>query len=120
MADAGVTLYGIKNCDTVKRARAWLDGRGVAYAFHDYKALGVEPSALRRWADQAGWETLLNRSGTTFRGLLEADKQGLDEVKALSLMAASPTLIKRPVVEGKGALLVGFKPEAYAAAFGSD
>ncbi len=110
-----IRLYGIKNCDTMKKARGWLDGHGVAYAFHDYKAAGIERARLAGWAKQVGWETLLNRAGTTFRKLDEADKQGLTESKAIALMLAQPSLIKRPVLERDGQLLVGFKPELYAA-----
>ncbi|MFK8251741.1 ArsC family reductase [Ancylobacter terrae] len=113
-----VTIYGIKNCDTMKKARTWLDGHGVAYAFHDYKAAGIEPARLAGWAKQVGWETLLNRAGTTFRKLDEADKAGIDEAKALALMAAQPSLIKRPVLDIDGKLLVGFRPETYASTFG--
>jgi arsenate reductase len=102
----------------MKKARAWLDGHGVAYGFHDYKAVGIDPATLQAWAAKVGWETLLNRSGTTFRGLPEADKQGLDEAKAIGLMIAQPSMIKRPVLDVGGELLVGFKPEQYAAAFG--
>lgn len=113
-----VELYGIKTCDTVRKARAWLDARKVAYTFHDFKAEGAAPERLAAWVGEVGWETLLNRAGTTFRRLPDADKTGLDEARALALMAAHPTLIKRPVVEGAGRLLVGFKPEIYEAAFG--
>lgn len=112
-----ITLHGIKACDTMKKARAWLDERGVAYAFHDYKAVGIDAATLRRWAGQVGWEVLLNRNGTTFRALPEADKQGLDEEKAIDLMVRQPSMIKRPVLDIDGRLLVGFKPELYAAAF---
>lgn len=112
-----ITLYGIKACDTMKKARAWLEGAGVAYAFHDYKAAGAPPGRLADWAREVGWETLLNRAGTTFRGLPDAAKADLDQPRALALMAAHPSLIKRPVLEGAGPLLVGFKPERYAAAF---
>ena len=113
-----VTLHGIKACDTMKKARAWLDGHGVAYAFHDYKTSGIEEATLRRWAGQVGWEVLLNRAGTTFRKLPEAAREGLDESRAIALMLAQPSMIKRPVLDVDGALLVGFKPEAYAARFG--
>lgn len=113
-----VTLYGIPNCDTVKKARTWLEGRGIAYAFHDYKKSGVDADLLKAWAGEVGWETLLNRAGTTFRKLPDADKADLDEAKAISLMVAQPSLIKRPVVTGAGSLLVGFKPERYAEALG--
>jgi arsenate reductase (glutaredoxin) len=112
-----LTLHGIPNCDTVKKARAWLDARGVAYAFHDYKKLGVDAATLDRWADALGWEPLLNRSGTTFKKLPDADKTGIDRAKAIALMIANPSMIKRPVVEGDGKLLVGFKPDDWAAAF---
>lgn len=115
---AKVTLYGIKNCDTMKKARAWLDAQGVHYAFHDYKAAGVEASRLNAWAKEVGWESLINRAGTTFRALPDAEKANLDEKKALALMLAQPAMIKRPVLEGKGALIVGFKPETYVRAFG--
>ena len=113
-----VTIYGIKNCDTMKKARAWLDSHGVAYAFHDYKAAGIERAMLDNWAREIGWETLLNRAGTTFRALPEKDKNGLTEKKAIALMVAQPSMIKRPVLDVGGELLVGFKPEPYAKAFG--
>ncbi|MBS9477976.1 ArsC family reductase [Ancylobacter radicis] len=113
-----VTIYGIKNCDTMKKARAWLDAQGVAYQFHDYKASGIDLGRLQEWAGKVGWEPLLNRAGTTFRKLDEADKADIDEGKALVLMQAQPSLIKRPVLDADGTLLVGFKPEAYAARFG--
>ena len=110
------TIYGIKNCDTMKKARAFLDKRGVEYAFHDYKTAGIERAKLEGWARQAGWETLLNKAGTTFRKLPEKDKEGLSEAKAIKLMLAQPSMIKRPVLElGSGKLLVGFKPEQYEA-----
>jgi arsenate reductase (glutaredoxin) len=112
-----LVMYGIKNCDTIRRARAWLDGKGVGYAFHDYKAAGVDEARLRRWAREAGWERLLNRSGTTFRKLPEADRADLDQDKAIALMLAQPSTIRRPVVESEEGLLVGFDPERYAAAF---
>src|SRR5437667_9321346 len=94
-----VTIYGIKNCDTMKKARAWLDGHDVAYAFHDYKAQGIERAKLEGWAAKAGWETLLNKAGTTFRKLPDGDKENLNEKKAIALMLAQPSLIKRPVLE---------------------
>jgi arsenate reductase (glutaredoxin) len=117
-----VTIYGIKNCDTMKKARAWLDGHDVAYAFHDYKAAGISHATLETWARAVGWETLLNRAGTTFRKLPEADKDGLTGKKAIALMLAQPSMIKRPVLDHGGALLVGFKPEAMRrpSAFGID
>ena len=113
-----VTIYGIKACDTMKKARDWLDGHGVAYAFHDYKALGAQRASLERWAAAVGWEALLNRAGTTFRKLPDADKAGIDQDKAIGLMLAQPSMIKRPVLETGARLLVGFKPEQYARAFG--
>jgi arsenate reductase len=115
-----ITIYGIKNCDTMKKARAWLDGHGVDYAFHDYKTAGIERERLERWAKKVGWETLLNRSGTTFRNLPDRDKQGIDARKATALMLANPSIIKRPVLDlGRDRLLVGFKPEQYQQAVGA-
>jgi arsenate reductase (glutaredoxin) len=109
-----ITIYGIKNCDTMKKARAWLDQRGIDYSFHDYKAAGIERDRLERWCKKLGWETLLNRNGTTFRKLPDKDKNGLDAGKAVALMLAQPSMIKRPVLElGGGQLLVGFSPELY-------
>ena len=113
-----LTLFGIPNCDTVKKARTWLDGRGIDYAFHDYKKAGVDAALLNRWADAVGWEPLLNRAGTTFRKLDDADKTDIDRAKAIALMMGNPSMIKRPVVEGAGRLLVGFKPDDWSAAFG--
>jgi arsenate reductase len=118
MAKKPVTIYGIKNCDTMKKARTWLDGHDVAYTFHDYKAAGVERSQLESWSKDVGWEVLLNKAGTTFRALPEKDKDGLTEKKAIALMAAQPSMIKRPVLDIGGKLLVGFKPEQYEKAFG--
>ena len=109
-----ITIYGIKNCDTMKKARAWLDSHGVAYAFHDYKSEGIAKDKLKLWCDELGWETLLNRAGTTFRKLPDGDKEGLNERKALALMLAQPSMIKRPVLDLGGKLLVGFKPDVYA------
>lgn len=111
-------LYGIRNCDTMKKAWTWLDAHGVAYDFHDYKKEGVTAARLEAWAGQVGWERLLNRAGTTFKRLSEADKEGLDQAKAIALMQAQPSMIKRPVLEADGKLLVGFRPEEYQAAFG--
>jgi arsenate reductase len=109
-----ITIYGIKNCDTMKKARALLDKQGVDYYFHDYKSAGIEREKLERWAKKVGWETLLNRAGTTFRKLPDKDKEGLTEKKAIALMLAQPSMIKRPVLDlGVGKLLVGFKPELY-------
>lgn len=111
-----VMIYGIKNCDTMKKARAWLDKHGVDYAFHDYKTAGIERAKLESWAKKVGWETLLNRAGTTFKKLPDKDKESLNEKKAIALMLAQPPMIKRPVLElPRGELLVGFKPEEYAA-----
>ena len=113
-----ITLYGIKNCDTMKKARAWLDARGVVYRFHDYKSEGVAKGDLERWVKEVGWETLLNRAGTTFRKLDDKDKENITERKAIALMIAQPSLIKRPILDRGGKLLVGFKPEIYERAFG--
>lgn len=112
-----ITMYGIKNCDTIKKARTWLEGQGIAYNFHDYKALGVDAETVRSWVDEHGWEIILNRAGTTFRGLPDADKQGINADKAVALMVANPSMIKRPVLDLGDRRLVGFKPDVYAAAF---
>jgi arsenate reductase (glutaredoxin) len=112
------TLYGIRNCDTMKKAWTWLDQHGVAYRFHDYKKEGLERARLERWVKEVGWETLLNRAGATFKKLPEADKQGLTEEKAIGLMLTQPSMIKRPVLETEKGLMVGFKPETYQARFG--
>lgn len=115
-------LYGIPNCDTVKKARTFLNERGVAHEFHDYKKAGVPADALARWVARWGWETVLNRAGTTFKALPEADKAGLDAELATALMRANPSMIKRPIVEAareeEGVALIGFKPDAWQAAFG--
>ena len=108
-----VTIYGIKNCDTMKKARTWLDDHAVETEFHDYKASGIDRAHLERWCSEAGWETVLNRAGTTFRKLDEADKQGLDQDKAIGLMLAQPSMIKRPVLEAGDRIIVGFKPDLY-------
>ena len=114
MSTGTITVYGIKNCDTMKKARAWLENNRVAYAFHDYKSAGIDKSKLEGWVRKVGWETLLNRAGTTFRKLPEKDKEGLTEKKAIALMLAQSSMIKRPVLElSGGKLLVGFKPEQY-------
>lgn len=109
------TLYGIPNCDTVKKARVWLDQHGVAFEFHDYKKAGIDRPRLEAWTAEHGWETVLNRAGTTFKKLPEADKAGLDADKAIDLMLAQPSMIKRPVLDLGGRTLVGFKPDLYAA-----
>ena len=109
------TIYGIKNCETMNKARAWLDKKGVSYTFHDYKTAGIERDRLEQWEKKVGWETLLNRSGTTFRKLPDKDKTGLNAKKATALMLAQPSMIKRPVLDlGGGKYLVGFQPEIYA------
>ena len=108
-----VTIYGIKACDTVKKARTWLEGRGVEHRFVDYRAEGLDPKDLARWKAAVSWEKLLNKTSTTFKGLSDAEKAGLDETKALALMQAHPTLIKRPVLDVDGRITVGFKPEVY-------
>ena len=112
------TIYGIKNCDTMKKARTWLDSHGIAYDFHDYKASGISRDALERWCAALGWETVLNRAGTTFRALPDTDKADLTTDKAIALMLAQPSMIKRPVLEGDGLLLAGFKPDIYQGALG--
>jgi arsenate reductase (glutaredoxin) len=109
-----ITIYGIKNCDTMKKARGWLDSHGVVYEFHDYKTAGIAKDKLKQWNDDLGWEILLNRAGTTFRKLPDTEKEALNERKALALMLAQPSMIKRPVLDLGGKLLVGFKPEIYA------
>jgi Spx/MgsR family transcriptional regulator len=114
-----ITIYGIKNCDTMKKAFAWLDQHRVGYDFHDYKKAGIDRRRLERWSKAVGWETLLNRAGTTFRRLPEKDKAALDERKAIALMAAQPSMIKRPVLDRGDDLLVGFKPAQYEKAFGA-
>ena len=117
-----IVVYGIPNCDTVRKARGWLDGLGLAYTFHDYKKAGIEPDKLCDWVDAKGWEAILNRKGTTFRNLPESERTDLDSAKAIRLMCANPSAIKRPVVEyrsgrGKG-LLVGFDPQEWSTALG--
>ncbi len=109
-----ITLSGIPNCDTVKKARTWLDGRGVDYRFHDFKKEGVTAAELEKWADAAGWEVLLNKRGTTFRGLSDADKEDIDRAKAIRLMEAHPSLIKRPVVSDGTRVTVGFSDASFA------
>ena len=111
------TIFGIKNCDTMKKARTWLEDKGIAYGFHDYKAEGIDRAHLEKWTAEAGWETVLNRAGTTFRKLPDEAKQGLDAEKAITLMLEQPSMIKRPVLEVDGKLVIGFKPEIYEQAF---
>jgi Spx/MgsR family transcriptional regulator len=111
-----ITMYGIKNCDTIKKARVWLEEHAIAYDFHDYKTAGIDAARLARWIDAAGWETVLNRAGTTFRKLADADKRDVDADKAIALMLAQPSMIKRPVLETPGGVLIGFAPERYARA----
>jgi arsenate reductase len=113
-----LTMYGIKNCDTVAKARKWLEDRGLAYGFHDYKAAGIDRPRLEAWVEELGWEPLLNRAGTTFRKLDEADKQNIDREKAIGLMLANPSMIKRPVLDLGDRRLVGFKPDLYEAVLG--
>ena len=112
------TIFGIPNCDTMKKARTWLEAHKVAHTFHDYKKAGIEKAVLEGWAKKVGWEVLLNRAGTTFKKLPDADKDGLTEKKAIALMLAQPSMIKRPVLEKGAKLLVGFKPEFYEKFFG--
>jgi Spx/MgsR family transcriptional regulator len=113
---SNVSFYGIPNCDTVKKARKWLEAEGIGYDFHDYKKEGADPEKLHAWSEKAGWEVLLNKRGTTFRKLDEADRADIDQAKAVRLMSEHPSLIKRPVVEHDGGLLVGFKPDDWDAA----
>ncbi|MGK9065120.1 ArsC family reductase [Stutzerimonas chloritidismutans] len=108
-------LYGIKACDTMKKARTWLDAHGLEYQFHDYKSAGIDRAHLQAWCDEHGWQTLLNRAGTTFRKLDDAQKADLDQAKAIELMLAQPSMIKRPVLDLGDRTLVGFKPDIYAA-----
>jgi arsenate reductase len=109
----GVTIYGIKNCDTMKKARSWLDSHGVQYEFHDYKARGIDAARLARWSGEVGWEILLNRAGTTFKKLPDDKRADLTERKAIALMLEQPSMIKRPVLETGGRVVVGFRPESY-------
>lgn len=113
-----ITMYGIKNCDTIKKARTWLEDRGVGYDFHDYKASGIDRARLQGWVEKLGWEVLLNRAGTTFRKLPDADRADIDAAKAIALMETQPSMIKRPVLDVDGQLLVGFRPDAYQAKLG--
>ena len=111
-----ITLYGIKACDTMKKARSWLDEHGVAYAFHDYKASAIDAASLQKWCDEHGWDKVLNRAGSTFRKLDEAHRHDLDQARAIALMLAQPSMIKRPVLDLGERTLLGFKPELYAQA----
>ncbi|BBC71082.1 arsenate reductase [Altererythrobacter sp. B11] len=111
-----IHVFGIPNCDTVKKARTWLDGQGLEYRFHDYKKEGADPARLRSWMEAKGWEVLLNRRGTTFRQLPEGQKAGLDAEKAVAIMLEHNSTIKRPVVEYPGGLLVGFDAREWGAA----
>ena len=113
-----LTLYGIRSCDTMKRARGWLDAHAIAYEFHDYKTAGIDRERLAQWVAEQGWETVLNRAGTTFRKLPEAERADLDADRAIALMLAQPSMIKRPVLDLGDRRIVGFKPEVYAAALG--
>jgi Spx/MgsR family transcriptional regulator len=119
IARLATTIFGIRNCDTMKKARAWLDGHGVDYTFHDYKVEGIDAAHLQRWAAEIGWQTVLNRGGTTFRKLPDVRKTGLDERKAIALMLEQPSMIRRPVLEVDNRILVGFTPAEYASAFAS-
>jgi arsenate reductase len=113
-----ITLYGIRNCDTIKKARAWLDGHDIDHSFHDYKTAGIDRRQLEKWFAELGWESLLNRAGTTFRKLPDADKSGLNERKAVELMLAQPSMIKRPLLDLGKNRVVGFKAEVYQSVFG--
>lgn len=111
------TLYGIPNCDTVKKARVWLAGRGIDYAFHDYKKAGVDPGRLAGWVAEHGWDVILNRAGTTFRKLPEAERTGIDADRAVAIMLANPSAIRRPILDLGDRRLVGFRADEYTAAF---
>jgi Spx/MgsR family transcriptional regulator len=113
-----ITIYGIKNCDTMKKARSWLESQKIAHDFHDYKAAGIDKATLQGWVKKVGWQVLINRAGTTFRKLPDADKEDITEKKAIALMLAQPSMIKRPVLDAKGRLTVGFKPAEYKKLFG--
>jgi arsenate reductase len=113
-----ITIYGIKNCDTMKKARTWLESQNIAHDFHDYKAAGIDKATLEGWVKKVGWQVLINRAGTTFRKLPDADKEDITEKKAVALMLAQPSMIKRPVLDAKGRLTVGFTPEEYKKLFG--
>jgi arsenate reductase (glutaredoxin) len=115
MTDKPVTIYGIKNCDTIKKARKWLDEHHIPYVFHDYRTDGIDRARLKAWIEATGWRTVLNQSSTTFRALPDAAKEGLTKAKAIALMLEQPSMIKRPVLEHGGEILVGFKPDAYEA-----
>ena len=112
-----LTIYGIPNCDTVKKARRWLDEHGVAYAFHDYRKDGLDAAQLQGWIDKLGWEKLLNKSGTTFRKLPDAEKEGLDAAQAKALMLDQPAMIRRPLVDADGDLSVGFSADDWQRRF---
>lgn len=114
-----ITIYGIKNCDTMKKARSWLDNHGIGYRFHDYKAEGIDRAHLEKWVEAKSLDVVLNRAGTTFRKLSDDEKANLSEAKAIELMISQPSLIKRPVLEANGAITIGFKPEVYEALFSS-
>lgn len=114
-----LTIFGIRNCDTMKKAWSWLDAAGIAYDFHDYKKAGIDEAHVRAWCAEHGWESVLNRAGTTFRKLPEAERTGLDTDRAVALMVAQPSMIKRPVLDLGDRRILGFKPERYAEAFGA-
>ncbi|MCF4164982.1 ArsC family reductase [Zavarzinia compransoris] len=115
-----ITMYGIKNCDTIKKARQWLEARSIDYVFHDYKQAGIDAESLGRWCDALGWDKVLNRAGTTFRKLPEAARADLDRDRAIALMVEQPSMIKRPLLDLDGRYLAGFKPETYAATLGRE
>jgi Spx/MgsR family transcriptional regulator len=115
-----VRVYGIPNCDTMKKARAWLAEAGIAATLHDYKTQGVDAALLETWVDRFGWDRLLNRAGTTFRKLPDADKADLTRERAIGVMLAHPSAIRRPVLVHGDAVEVGFDPARYAALFARD
>ena len=112
-----VTIYGIKNCDTMKKAFTWLKDNGVAYDFHDYRAEGIDKARVETWSKKLGWEKVLNKASTTFKELPDADKSDLDEAKAIRLMVQNPTMIKRPMLAVGDSVTAGFKPDIYASVF---
>jgi arsenate reductase len=114
-----LTMFGIKNCDTIKKARAWLDAHGVAYRFHDYKIEGIDRQSLETWCRAAGWEKVCNRTGTTFKKLPESQREGLTAAKAIALMIEHPSMIKRPVLDIDGTIVVGFAPDEYQRMLGT-
>jgi len=117
MSNTNITMYGIKNCDTIKKARKWLEAEGVDYQFHDYKKEGIQKNQLVTWIAQLGWEVLLNKRGTTWRKLPDEVKDNIDEASAITVMLENTSIIKRPVLDTGNTLLVGFSADEYAKHF---